>query len=117
LISKVYDSNLPHDAYLVLSALGSTGLSVCAADVPPEELEWSKGNLQGNTNPVVVFAHQRLDVTDSHGVKNAAAVRSILEASGNVSTVFQGHSHKNDLRSIKPKGFRNQLNRDFTKAS
>lgn len=69
-------------------------------NVPPEELEWLKADLQGNRNPVVVFAHQRLDVSDNHGVKNAAAVRSILETGGNVTAVFQGHSHKNDLRSI-----------------
>jgi len=119
-------------------------------NIPPEELEWLKADLQSNRNPVVVFAHQRLDVSDNHGVKNAAAVRSILETGGNVSVVFQGHSHKNDLRSIggifyctlvamiegsgkensgysmlevsrdgsiKLKGFRQQSDRDFTKAS
>lgn len=69
-------------------------------NIPPEELEWLHGDLQNNRNPVVVFAHQRLDVTDNHGVKNAAEVRAILEKSGNVTAVFQGHSHKNDLRSI-----------------
>jgi alkaline phosphatase len=70
-------------------------------NIPPEELEWLRGDLQSNKNPVIVFAHQRLDVADSHGVKNAKEVRSILESVGNVTAVFQGHSHKNDLRSIE----------------
>ena len=50
--------------------------------------------------PVVVFAHQRLDVADDYGVKNAAGVRKVLEASERVRAVFQGHSHKNDYAEI-----------------
>jgi alkaline phosphatase len=49
---------------------------------------------------VVVFAHQRLDVADNYGVKNAADVRKLLEESKKVSAVFQGHSHKNDYKEI-----------------
>jgi len=69
-------------------------------NIPAEELEWLKADLQANDNPVVVFAHQRLDVADNHGVKNAAQVRQVLEGCGKVTAVFQGHSHKNDLRSV-----------------
>jgi len=47
-----------------------------------------------------VFAHQRLDVQNDHGVKNCAQVRKVLEDSGKVLAVFQGHSHKNDLKDI-----------------
>ena len=47
-----------------------------------------------------MFAHQRLDVTNNHGVKNNADVRKVLEASGKVLAVFQGHSHQNDLKDI-----------------
>ena len=50
--------------------------------------------------PVIVFAHQRLDVQNNHGVKNSAEVRKILESSGNVLAVFQGHSHQNDVKEI-----------------
>lgn len=39
-------------------------------------------------------------MTGNHGVKNNVDVRSILEASGSVLAVFQGHSHQNDLKSI-----------------
>lgn len=70
------------------------------ANVPAAELEWLQADLQGTDKPTVVFAHQRLDVANNHGVKNQAQVRQILEASGKVLAVFQGHSHQNDLNEI-----------------
>jgi len=39
-------------------------------------------------------------VNNQHGVKNAGAVRALLETSGKVIAVFQGHSHKNDHHEI-----------------
>jgi alkaline phosphatase len=47
-----------------------------------------------------VFVHQRLDVSNHYGVKNGAEVRRVLEESGNVLAVFQGHSHQNDYKDI-----------------
>lgn len=70
------------------------------ANISAAELEWLKGDLKANDKPVIVFAHQRLDVSNSHGVKNNANVREILESSGRVLAVFQGHSHQNDLKEI-----------------
>jgi len=70
------------------------------ANVPAAELEWLADDLAANDRQVIVFAHQRLDVSNSHGVKNNAQVRQILEMSGRVLAVFQGHSHQNDLREI-----------------
>ncbi len=70
------------------------------ANLPPAEVEWLRGDLAAATGPVVVFVHQRLDVEDKHGVKNAAAIRDLLEHSGKVLGVFQGHSHKNDRREL-----------------
>lgn len=70
------------------------------ANIPAAELEWLAADLEASDRPVIVFAHQRLDVSDNHGVKNNAAVRSILESSGKVLAVFQGHSHQNDLNEI-----------------
>ncbi len=66
----------------------------------PVELEWLKDDLNANDKSVIVFAHQRLDVANNHGVKNNAEVRAILESSGKVLAVFQGHSHQNDLKEI-----------------
>lgn len=71
------------------------------ANIPAAELDWLKSDLKRNEKPVVVFAHQRLDVSNNHGVKNNADVRKVLEASGNVLAVFQGHSHQNDLKEIQ----------------
>ena len=70
------------------------------ANVPAEELDWLAADLKGTDKKVVVFAHQRLDVANDYGVKNAAAVRKVLEGSGKVLCVFQGHSHKNDYKEV-----------------
>ena len=69
-------------------------------NIPSEELEWLRADLANSRLPVIVFAHQRLDVSDNHGVKNNAEVRKVLEASGRVLAVFQGHSHKNAYTEI-----------------
>jgi predicted phosphodiesterase len=70
------------------------------ANIPAEQVEWLRADLQGTTSKTIVFAHQRLDVKNDHGVKNAEQVRKALEDSGKVLAVFQGHSHKNDLKDI-----------------
>ena len=70
------------------------------ANIPSEELEWLQADLQSTNRPTFVFAHQRLDVSNSHGVKNCHEVRQVLEASNKVLAVFQGHSHKNELNDI-----------------
>lgn len=70
------------------------------ANISAEQLEWLKADLAAADSPVIVFAHQRLDVGNNHGVKNNAAVRQIFETSGRVQAVFQGHSHQNDLKEI-----------------
>jgi alkaline phosphatase len=70
------------------------------ANVPQSELEWLADDLKRTSQPTIVFAHQRLDVANDHGVKNARQVRSILEQSARVLAVFQGHSHQNDYRLI-----------------
>ena len=69
-------------------------------NIPAAELEWLEGDLKVNDKPVIVCAHQRLDVSNNHGVKNNADVRTIFESSSKVLAVFQGHSHQNDLTEI-----------------
>ncbi len=69
-------------------------------NVPAEELEWLQSDLSSTNNKTIVFAHQRLDVSNQHGVKNAHEVRKVLEQSGRVLAAFQGHSHKNDHKDI-----------------
>ena len=70
------------------------------ANVSAEELEWLTDDLSTTDKQTVVFAHQRLDERSNHGVKNNETVRKIFEDSGKVLAVFQGHSHKNDLKEI-----------------
>ncbi|MFO0871380.1 MAG: metallophosphoesterase [Pirellulales bacterium] len=70
------------------------------ANIPAAEVEWLQNDLKATTRKTVVFAHQRLDVSTDHGVKNCPDVRKIFEESGKVLAVFQGHSHQNDLKDI-----------------
>ena len=70
------------------------------ANVPKDELAWLDSQLSKASGPVIALAHQRLDADKAHAVQNAAEVRSLLEKSGKVLAVFQGHSHKNDYQQI-----------------
>ena len=69
-------------------------------NIPDAEVEWLRADLKNTAKKTIVFAHQRLDVSNHYGVKNAAEVRKLLEESGNVLIVFQGHSHNNDYKDI-----------------
>lgn len=69
-------------------------------NISAAQLDWLREDLKATTLPTVVFIHQRLDVSNHYGVKNAAAVRTLLEDSSRVLAVFQGHSHKNDYKEI-----------------
>jgi predicted MPP superfamily phosphohydrolase len=69
-------------------------------NIPTSELKWLQDDLRRTERKTIVFAHQRLDVSNNHGVKNNMAVRGVLESSGKVLAVFQGHSHQNDHRDI-----------------
>jgi len=70
------------------------------ANIPAAELEWLEADLKTTEKQVIVFAHQRLDVSNHHGVRNNADVRKILASTGKVLAVFQGHSHQNDIKEI-----------------
>ncbi len=70
------------------------------ANIPGEQLEWLEADLKATSRKVIVFMHQRLDVSNDHAVRNAPDVRRILEDSGKTLAVFQGHSHKNDYREV-----------------
>jgi len=70
------------------------------ANIPPAEVEWLRADLKQTEHKTLVFVHQRLDVEPPYGVKNAPEVRKILEDSGKVLAVLQGHEHKGDYREI-----------------
>ncbi|MEW6304715.1 MAG: metallophosphoesterase [Verrucomicrobiota bacterium] len=69
-------------------------------EIPSPEREWLKADLESTNKKTIVCVHQRLDVQNQYGVKSAPQVRQILEESGKVLAVFQGHSHKNDYHEI-----------------
>lgn len=71
------------------------------ANLPPAEMEWLREDLKTARHPVIVFVHQRLDDAGKHSVRNAAEVRRVLENSGRVSAVLQGHSHQNAYQQIQ----------------
>lgn len=70
------------------------------ANIPSEELDWLREALAAAPGPVIVFIHQLLDGTGSVYVNNAADVRQILQASGKVLAVFQGHHHSGSYSNI-----------------
>jgi alkaline phosphatase len=72
------------------------------SDIPPEQRAWLAADLSATPHPALVFVHQRLDEAPGAGyrIQSRAAVREILEKSGKVRAVFQGHSHKNELQTI-----------------
>jgi predicted phosphodiesterase len=71
------------------------------ANVPAEELAWLEKTLAASPSPAVVFIHQQLDGEGAYFVKNAPAVRKVLEESGKVLAVFQGHRHEGMFHWIK----------------
>jgi predicted phosphodiesterase len=70
------------------------------ANLPNHELQWLKNDLKKSGSPTVVFVHQRLDTKQPYGIRNAVQAREILEQSGQVLAVFQGHNHINDHKMI-----------------
>jgi predicted MPP superfamily phosphohydrolase len=64
--------------------------------IPHTQLNWLMEDLKKSEFPSIVFIHQMLD--DSKNMKqavlNAAEVRQVLEQSGKVICVFQGHVHE-----------------------
>ena len=71
------------------------------ANIPAAELQWLEQDLALAEGPVIILTHQLLNGTGSHYVNNAADVRRILENSGKVVAVFQGHNHAGGYSEIQ----------------
>jgi 3',5'-cyclic AMP phosphodiesterase CpdA len=63
------------------------------AMVSTEQVTWLQNDLARATLSTLLFIHQRLDIEPPYGVSNAPTIRAILEQSGKVRGVFQGHEH------------------------
>ncbi len=73
------------------------------ANVPPEEMSWLERELAAAPGRAIVFCHQCLcsAAERQHIVKNAEAVRALLERSGKVKAVFTGHQHSGLIDIVK----------------
>lgn len=71
------------------------------ANLPASQIDWLQQDLADARKPTIVFLHQLLDGEGALYVNNAAAVRKVLEASGNTLAVFQGHHHAGGYRQIE----------------
>jgi alkaline phosphatase len=72
------------------------------ATIPPSQIEWLAADLEESEKPSVVFVHQRLDLPagNSYALASSSQVRKVLEASGRVLAVFQGHSHHDEYSCL-----------------
>jgi alkaline phosphatase len=70
------------------------------ANIPTAELEWLQADLRQSSHKSIVCIHQCLDVTPPFGIKNGPEVRKILEDSGKVLAVLQGHFHFGNYQEI-----------------
>ncbi|MEK7399888.1 MAG: alkaline phosphatase [Candidatus Poribacteria bacterium] len=62
--------------------------------IPKAEQEWLKLDLKKTQKKTIISVHQRLDDDNGvHGIGNSQIIRQLLEDSGKVITVFQGHDH------------------------
>ncbi len=74
--------------------------------IPEAQLRWLEADLKKHRRPTIVFVHQQLDspaFEPKHHIycpDNADKVRMILEKSGIVMMVFQGHYHEGSFNTI-----------------
>jgi len=70
-------------------------------NVSAEQIDWLRADLAGAQGPCVVFVHQRLDESgEAPPVGNRTVVREILQGSGKVGLVMQGHVHAGGYQQI-----------------
>lgn len=72
------------------------------AYIPDSQINWLKLDLKATQGPAIVFIHQMLDDSKNkkQSISNAAQVRQVLEQSGKVLCVFQGHVHEERYSQI-----------------
>lgn len=72
------------------------------ANIPSAQLEWLGRELESASGDAIVLCHQCLDpqADANHRIRNAAAVRSVLERSGKVRAVFTGHQHSGRVNEV-----------------
>ncbi len=73
----------------------TAGVEWTDSNLPPEQVDFLKTELNRSTKQCVVLVHENLDpsVDKMHIIKNAHLIRSIIKNSNKVSLVIQGHYH------------------------
>jgi len=78
----------------------------------PSDLDWLRQDLETAANPTILFSHLPLDDAAMHGnyyfqrnerfatYSDCAAIRAVIENSGNVVLCVAGHLHWNNLNRI-----------------
>jgi len=82
------------------TAYGGKKIKWTDTEIPPAQRDWLAADLKATEKKTICFVHQRLDAANKYTIKSAPAVRKILEDSGKVLAVVQGHAHTNDLAVI-----------------
>ena len=95
----VLDTNYDKDG----NSYEKTTYNCREAYVNPEQLAWLKEELAAGL-PTIIFTHANLDIHEGPlaeicRLANAAEVREVIEAAGNVKLVLQGHDH-NGAKSV-----------------
>jgi len=71
---------------------------IVQGNIPSFQLDWLREDLESTDRPTIVCVHQRLDVeydfrSGGPEIYNVLETRALLEESGKVIAVFQGHDH------------------------
>ena len=75
------------------------------AFIPERQLAFLRRELDSAMGPCVPIVHQQLDAEDITCIRNAEEVRRILEASGKVKCVIQGHTHQGGFHELNGIGY------------
>lgn len=94
--------------FIILDAnYRSCGSTYCQGDfdwrdcfLPEEQVAFLREALATALGPCVPILHQQLDTPDGSCIANAAEIRRIIEESGKVKCVVQGHWHEGSFREI-----------------
>ncbi|MGA2059481.1 MAG: metallophosphoesterase [Thermoguttaceae bacterium] len=70
------------------------------AKITSAELEWLQADIHQSSHKSIVCIHQCLDLIPPFGVKNGHEVRKVLQESGKVLTVLQGHYHWGNYQEV-----------------
>ena len=68
--------------------------------LPPEQVAFLREALASAPGPCIPILHHQLDAEDDTRVANADEVRRVIEGSGKVRCVVQGHLHEGSWREL-----------------